>query len=107
LEPDVILGLYGHSCATAAFFLVIAAYFWLMRAPSFRRALVLAGALVLTFLCHASRFIMAVAGVGTIAATNLVMRRERIFLPQRYAFAAMMASLPLAALFLSGAKGAV
>lgn len=112
LNQMFFFGLYNHCCATGAFFLAIAAYLWMNRAPSFRRALVLAGALILTFFCHASGFIMAMAGVGTMTAMNLVTttRRERVFevfSAQRHAFAAMVAALPLAALSLSGSKGGI
>jgi hypothetical protein len=112
LNQMFFLGLYNHCCATGAFYLAIAAYLWMNRAPSFRRALVLASALILTFLCHASGFIMAMAGVGTMTAMNLVAttRRERVFevfSAQRHAFAAMVAPLPLAAIFLSGIKGGI
>ena len=144
LNQMFFLGLYNHCCATGAFFLAIAAYLWMNRAPSFRRALVLASALILTFLCHASGFIMAMAGVGTMTAMNLVAttwrkgvfktysaqrhafavgvgtmtamnlvattRQERVFevfSARRHAFAAMVAPLPLAAIFLSGIKGGI
>ena len=55
---------------------------------------------------------MAMASVGTMTAMNLVTttRRERVFevfSAQGHAFAAMVAPLPLAAIFLSGIKGGV
>ena len=106
------LGLYNHCISTAAFFLVIGTYFWMMKAPSIARAAVLAATLVLTFFCHASGFLMSVAGIDTLAATQVLLSwiRHRRILPavkeHWYTFLASAAPFPLAALFLaSGDKG--
>jgi hypothetical protein len=97
-------GMYNQCAATGAFFLVLAAYFWLVSAPSWRRAVVLAGALVLTFVCHASGFIMAMIGLTAMAGVSLVWTPREP--SNRYVFLAMVAPLPLAVLFLAGAPGA-
>jgi hypothetical protein len=111
LNQMFFLGLYNHCISTAAFFLAIGTYFWMSKSPSLPRALALSGTLILAFVCHASGFIMSMAGIGTLAGTAIVLqwRRERRIVPalieQRYVLGAMLASCPLAGWFLrSGTK---
>jgi hypothetical protein len=110
LNQMFFLGLYNHCISTAAFFLAIGTYFWMSKSPSWLRALALTGSLMLTFLCHASGFIMSVLGICTFASTAFLLswRRGRIMpalMEQRYLLGAMLASCPLAGWFLnSGAK---
>lgn len=112
LNQMFFLGLYNHCISMAVFFLVVGTYFWMIKSPSFVRALALAACLVLTFLCHASGFIMAFAGVTVLSGTSFtfsLLRDRRLIAAlrqQRYALTALLAPLPLAALFLaSGGKG--
>ena len=113
LNQMFFLGLYNHCISTAAFFLAIGTYFWMSKSPSWLRALALFGSLMLTFLCHASGFIMSVAGIGmfTGAAILLSWRRDRRILPalmeQRYALGAMLAPFPLAQWFLNSSAKSV
>ncbi len=109
LNQMFFLGLYNHCISTAAFFLTIGCYLWMIKAPSVRRAVALSGALVLTFLCHASGFIMAFAGIGVMSGTSFVLallrgRGVRSGLwEQRYLLAAMLGPLPIVFLFLASA----
>ncbi len=109
LNQMFFLGLYNHGFSIAAFFLAIGAYYWMLKAPSYRRAVWVAAGLVLAFLCHASGFIMAYAGIGTMAATLFLlalMRKETLraaIRQQRFALVALGVPLPLAAVFLSSA----
>jgi len=112
LNQMFFLGLYNHGLSIAAFFVAIGAYDWMIKAPSYRRAIWVAAALVLTFLCHASGFIMACAGIGTMAATLFLLallRKETVWAAmreQRFSLVALVLPMPLAALFLlSGQKG--
>jgi len=111
LNQMFFLGLYNHCLSTAAFFLAISAYFWMIKAPSAMRALVVAGCLVLTFLCHASGFIMAFAGIACLSAASLMLalrgekRVAAVLREQRYALGALLAPLPLAAVFLLSGSG--
>ena len=101
------LGLYNHCLSTAAFFLAIGTYFWMVKAPSILRALALAVSLMLTFFCHASGFIMAFAGIATMAAVSCVIpafrdgSARRAIRRQIYTLVALLAPLPLAVLFLA------
>lgn len=105
-------GLYNHCISTAAFFLVMGTYIWMMKAPGLGRACLLAGSLVLTFFCHASGFLMSVLGIQALIFTEVALawHREQHLLPtirkHLYALIAMFAPLPLVALYLiSGAQG--
>jgi hypothetical protein len=104
------LGLYNHCLSLAAFFLALGTYYWMNKSPSLLRAVALSGALILTFFCHASGFIMTFMGIGVITATAAAMdfaRHRRIFQAlrrQRFALAAMLAPLPLAAIFLASGE---
>ena len=108
LNQTLFLGLYNHCLAVAAFFLVIGTYFWMCKAPSYRRALVLAATIVLTFLCHASGLVMALTGLATMSATRAVLSilRDRRIVPalkaQRYTVLALVTPFPLVAAFLAG-----
>ena len=111
LNQMFFLGLYNHSISIAAFLLAIGTYIWLCMAPSYSRAVMLAGSLVLTFLCHASGFLMAFTGIASMIATATILsynRERRLFpvlLAQRFAVLALVLPLPLGALFLfSGEK---
>lgn len=111
LNQMLFLGLYNHSISLAAFLLVIGTYFWMSKSPSYPRALALSGSLLLTFLCHASGFLIAFTSLAAMAATIAVRTflRERNILSalksQRFALLAILAPLPLAAVFLaSGGK---
>jgi hypothetical protein len=111
LNQMFFLGLYNHCISTAAFFVAIGTYFWMRKSPSLLRAIAVSGSLMLAFVCHASGFIMSVAGIGTLAGTAFFLRwrRERRIVPalieQRYALGAMLAPFPPAGWFLSsGAK---
>jgi hypothetical protein len=68
LNQMFFLGLYNHCISIAAFFLAIATYYWMLKAPSFARAAAVSGLLILAFFSHASGFIMAFAGIATISA---------------------------------------
>lgn len=105
-------GLYNHCISTAAFFVVLGTYIWMMKAPAKGRAVLLAGSLVLAFFCHASGFLMSVLGIQTLIFTEIALcwYRERRLLPtfkkHLYAWVAMAVPLPLVALYLmSGEKG--
>jgi hypothetical protein len=108
LNQTLFLGLYNHSLAVAAFFVVIGTYFWMAKAPSYRRALVLVATVILTFLCHASGLVMAQAGLAAMAATAAVLSilRDRRIGPalkaQRYTLLALVAPTPLVSLFMAG-----
>jgi hypothetical protein len=113
LNQLFFLGLYNDCISTAVFFLAIGTYFWMAKSPSLLRATVLSATLLLAFVCHASGFIMSVAGIGTFAGTAFLLRwrRERQLLPalldQRYALGAILVPFPLAGLFVSsGTKSA-
>ncbi len=107
-------GLYNHCISTAAFFLAVGAYYWMAENPSAWRALTVSGALVLTFICHASGFVMAMAGIGAMTGTKLALSLARgeglakALSKQRHALVAMLVPLPLPALFLlSGGGGSI
>jgi hypothetical protein len=111
LNQMFFLGLYNHCISTAAFFLVLGTYFWMRKSPSFPRAIALCGCLILAFVCHASGFIMSVAGIATFVGTAFLLRcrRDHRILPalieQRYPLGAMLVAFPLAGWFLnSGSK---
>jgi hypothetical protein len=110
INQMLFMGLYNNCVSNAAFFLTIGCYYWMIKAPSVPRAAVLSGCLVLTFLCHASGFIMAFSGTGAMSATFFVLsvRREEgamvALKQQRYSLAAMMGPLPVVFLFLSTAS---
>ena len=110
LNQMFFLGLYNHCIATAAFFLAIGVYFWMIKAPSAWRALALGACVALAFLCHASGFIMTFASIATLSSASFVLslrRRERTVAQalkaQLYAVAALLGSLPLVALLLLSA----
>jgi hypothetical protein len=86
LNQMFFLGLYNHCLSTAAFLLTIGAYFWMNTAPSIRRALVVSGALLLAFQCHASGFIMGVAGLGAMTAARFVLMMRRGYGPAQAAW---------------------
>lgn len=107
LNQMLFLGLYNHSISIAAFLLVIGTYFWMMKAPSYPRAVALGGCLILAFLCHASGFIMAFSSLAAMAATLALLsisRRGRLFpslWAQRFTMVALVIPLPLGVLFLT------
>ena len=122
LNQMFFLGLYNHEIAMGAFFLVIGLWFWLAKAPSWPRAAALSGALILTFFCHASGFVMASTGLGMMAAVSGVLGFRRIlqatpsftaaFGPvlrrHGYAIAAMLPPVPVVLYFLtSGGKNPI
>ena len=106
LNQLFFLGLYNDCISNAAFFVAIGTYFWMSKSPSLPRAMVLFGSLILAFVCHASGFIMSVAGIGTFVGAAILLRWRRegalkpVLVEQRYALGAMLASFPPAALFL-------
>jgi hypothetical protein len=111
LNQMLFLGLYNHSLSIAAFFIVVGTYFWMSKAPSYSRAIVLSGAILLVFFCHASGFVMAFTGLGTISLTLVILSfsREHRIMPalksQRYTILSLLVPLPLGAIFLaSGGK---
>ncbi|MFC5864661.1 hypothetical protein ACFPT7_20300 [Acidicapsa dinghuensis] len=113
LNQMFFLGLYNHCMSTAAFFIAIGTYIWMMKAPSVKRALCLAGSLVLAFFCHASGFLMSVLGIQALIFTEIALcwYREQHLLPtlrkHLHAWIAMLAPLPLVALYLmTDEKGA-
>lgn len=111
LNQMFFLGLYNHCISMAAFFLAIGTYFWVAKAPSPWRALALSASLILTFLCHASGFIMAFSGVAAMSGTAVLLsylcqgRLMPALYGQRHALTAILAPLPLAALFLHSDGG--
>jgi hypothetical protein len=108
LNQTLFLGLYNHVLSTAGFFLVIGTYFWMLKSPGYRRALVLACTVLITFLCHASGLVMSLTGLAAMSATDalLIARRQRSILPaikaQRFTALAIVAPLPFIALFMGG-----
>ena len=113
LNQMFFLGLYNHCISIAAFLFAIGTYFWLSKAPSYPRASALAGSLVLTFLCHASGFLMAFCSMAAMIVTHTVLRsfRDRQLLSalraQRFAILAMVLPLPLGALFLASGEKSI
>ncbi len=115
LNQMFFLGLYNHAISMAAFFLVIGLYFRMIEAPSYGRAAGLSAALLLTFFCHASGFVMAYTGLGVITATAILTGLQRTLREtpsfasalvltlkkQRYILAPLIAPIPVAAFFLS------
>jgi hypothetical protein len=108
LNQMFFLGLYNHELSTAAFFLVIGTYFWMLKAPGYRRALLLACSVLLTFLCHASGLVMSLTGLIAMSTTDAVLtaRRQRSIVAalkaQRFTALAIIAPLPFIALFMGG-----
>jgi hypothetical protein len=109
LNQMFFLGLYNHCMSTAAFFLTIGCYYWMIKAPSVLRATALSGSLILTFLCHASGFIMAFAGIGVMSGAFFLfsLLRDRstglAFRQQFYSLAALLVPFPIVILYLSTA----
>lgn len=112
LNQMFFLGLYNYSLSIAGFFLAIALYLRLEASPSVGRAAALAGGLLLAFFCHAAGFIMAVAGVGSMACARIAVRRARgqsfraLLWGQRHLVFSLLAPLPVCILFLSATAGA-
>ena len=113
LNQMFFLGLYNHCLSTAAFFLVVGTYFWMSKSPSVLRALVLYGTLLLAFACHASGFIMSVAGTVSLSlAAGVLSCRRSASIPaaikeQRYVLGVLLALTPLAGWFLSAGTKSV
>jgi hypothetical protein len=106
LNQMLFLGLYNHCIATGVFFLAIGAYYWLIKKPTWWRAVVLAATLVLTYFCHASGFIMASAGICTMAGMTALRGYQRhgrvrdLIVEQKFVLMALVVEVPLVALLL-------
>ena len=122
------MGLYNYCLSTMGFFLVMGCYFRLLFSPTWRASIMVALALVFTFFCHASGFIMAYLGVGAMTfgriwlsafadddadpassseATSAWRKLVSATLAEKYVIASLILPLPLALTFLSGSGGPI
>lgn len=112
LNQMFFLGLYNYSLSIAAFFLALALYLRLDAAPGLGRAAALAAGLLLAFFCHAAGFIMAVAGIASMAGAKIAVGLARgqplagLLRAQRHVLLALLAPLPVGLLFVSATGGA-
>ena len=109
LNQMFFLGLYSFCSSIAAFFLTIGIFFWLQKAPSWRRAGALGGSLIAAYFCHAGGFVMAWMGVASLSGVLVLLDWRRFgqllkaLRGQRHALCALLAPFPVGAFFLASA----